>query len=97
MKWKIVFRMEKFSYLKYEKIYLQISYNRHCPMVALINEKNNMSQIFGCLHHFLKTNNFSYGGLPKTNVLFCKSSLSKMASVKTNKNKKWTPLPKTNF
>ena len=30
-------------------------------------------------------------------VLFCKSSLSKMASVKTNKIKKRTPLPKTNF
>ena len=30
-------------------------------------------------------------------VLFCKSILSKMTSTKTNKNKKWTPLPKTNF
>ena len=27
----------------------------------------------------------------------CKSTLSKMTSTKTNKNKKWTPLPKTNF
>ena len=30
-------------------------------------------------------------------VLFCKSILSKMTSTKTNKNKKWTPLLKTNF
>ena len=27
----------------------------------------------------------------------CKSILSKMTSTKTNKNKKWTPLPNTNF
>ena len=32
-----------------------------------------------------------------TGVLFCKFSLSKMASVKTNKNKNQTPLLKTNF
>ena len=30
-------------------------------------------------------------------VLFCKSIISKMTSTKTNKNKKWTPLQKTNF
>ena len=30
-------------------------------------------------------------------VLFCKSILSKMTSTKTNKNKKWAPLPQTNF
>ena len=30
-------------------------------------------------------------------VLFCKSRLSKMASTKTNKIEKRTPLPKTNF
>ena len=30
-------------------------------------------------------------------VLFCKSILSKMTSTKTNKNKKWTPLLRTNF
>ena len=29
--------------------------------------------------------------------LFCKSRLSKMASIKTNKIEKRTPLPKTNF
>ena len=29
--------------------------------------------------------------------LFCKSRLSKMASTKTNKIEKRTPLPKTNF
>ena len=33
----------------------------------------------------------SLGGLLR------KSILSKMTSTKTNKNKKWTPLPKTNF
>ena len=35
--------------------------------------------------------------LPQCSVLFCKSRLSKMASIKTNKNKKRTPLLKTNF
>ena len=30
-------------------------------------------------------------------VLFCKSRLSKMASSKTNKIKKWAPLLMTNF
>ena len=33
----------------------------------------------------------------RSGVLFCKSRLSKMASIKTNKNKKRTPLLKTNF
>ena len=47
--------------------------------------------------HFCQTNNFPFGGLSKTNVLFCKSSLSKMASVRTNKNKNLTPLLKANF
>ena len=41
--------------------------------------------------------NFSFGGLFKTAVLFCKSSISKMVSVKTNKDKNRTPLLKTNF
>ena len=30
-------------------------------------------------------------------VLFCKVKLNKMASIKTNKIEKQTPLPKTNF
>ncbi len=47
--------------------------------------------------HFGWTNNFSFGGVLKKHVLFCKFTLSKMTSTKTNKNKKWTPLPKTNF
>ena len=32
-----------------------------------------------------------------TDVLFCKSRLSKIASTKTNKIERQTPLPKTNF
>ena len=32
-----------------------------------------------------------------TGVLFYKFWLSKMVSVKTNKNKNWTPLLRTNF
>ena len=47
--------------------------------------------------NFSYINNFPFGGLSKTNVLFCKSSLSKMASIKTNKNKNQTSLMKTNF
>ena len=35
--------------------------------------------------------------LSSLGVLLRKSILSKMTSAKTNKNKKWTPLPKTNF
>ena len=77
--------------------YKDVHAKSHCPVVALIYEKNNTSPIFRYVHHFCQTNNFSFGGLPKTDVLFCKSSLSKMASVKTNKNKNWTPLLKTNF
>ena len=57
----------------------------------------NMFPIFGYMMHICQTNNFWFGGLSKSFVLFCKSSWSKMASVKTNKNKNRTPLLKTNF
>ena len=57
----------------------------------------NTFPIFGHIMHFCKTNNFPFGGLSKTDVLFCESSLSKMVSIKANKIKNWTPLLKTNF
>ena len=51
----------------------------------------NTFPTFGYIMHFW------FAGLSKSFVPFCKSILSKMASVKTNKNKNRTPLLKTNF
>ena len=62
-----------------------------------ISKIKNTLPIFGYMMHFCQTNNFPFGGLLKTDVLFCKSTLSKMVPVKTNKNKNLTPLPRPNF
>ena len=68
-----------------------------CPIATLCwKSKNTYIPNFWIYDAFL-TNNFSFGGLPKTNVIFCKTGLSKMASVKTNKNKNRTRLLKTSF
>ena len=69
----------------------------HCPMVALIYIKRiTCLQFFDMLTIFYRQSTFHLE-VAQNDVLFCKSSLSKMVSVKTNKNKNWTPLLKTNF
>ena len=60
-----------------------------------ILEIKNTFPIFWYMMHRQTT--FHLEACPKAVSFFCKSSLSKMASVKTNKNKNWTPLLKTNF
>ena len=105
--WRLI---PKESYKKPSKGFLfsideyitEIRIPKECKFIGLkigVIEKftEDRLSIFGYIMNFCYTNNFPFGGLSKSDVLFYKSSLSKMASVKTNKSKNRTSLLKTNF